>query len=85
MNTLQQGTVLHGSANTYTIEKELGQGSFGITYIASTSLKVQGLLGMLETDLYQHISKKGVTEFSVAPSFCCKYNKPIFFLNNSAV
>ena len=51
MNTLQQGTVLHGSANTYTIEKELGQGSFGITYLANTKVKVQGPLGMLETEM----------------------------------
>lgn len=35
MNSLSIGTVLHSGANTYTIEKELGQGSFGITYLAT--------------------------------------------------
>ena len=36
---LPAGTVLRGSVYTYTIEKVLGQGSFGITYLASTSIK----------------------------------------------
>ena len=51
MNSLSIGTVLHGGANTYTIEKVLGQGSFGITYLANTTIKVQGPLGMLETEM----------------------------------
>ena len=37
------GTVLRGKAYTYTIEKVLGQGSFGITYLASFA--VPGPLG----------------------------------------
>ena len=51
MNSLSIGTILHGGANTYTIEKVLGQGSFGITYLANTTIKVQGPLGMLETEM----------------------------------
>ena len=51
MNSLSIGTVLHGDANTYTIEKVLEQGSFGITYLANTTIKVQGPLGMLETEM----------------------------------
>jgi len=33
------GTVLRGKVYPYTIEKVLGQGAFGITYLASTSMK----------------------------------------------
>ena len=29
---LKQNTILYGKSHTYTIEKILGQGSFGITY-----------------------------------------------------
>lgn len=36
---LSAGTVLRGREYTYVIEKVLGQGSFGITYLASTSMK----------------------------------------------
>lgn len=42
---LPAGTVLRGAAYTYTIEKVLGQGAFGITYLASTLIK--GPLGDL--------------------------------------
>ena len=41
--TLPIGTVLRGKAYSYTIEKVLGQGSFGITYLASFA--VPGPLG----------------------------------------
>ena len=41
--TLPIGTVLQGKAYSYTIEKVLGQGSFGITYLASFA--VPGPLG----------------------------------------
>lgn len=34
---LSQGTTLHGTSCSYTIIKMLGQGTFGITYLASTS------------------------------------------------
>lgn len=57
MNSLSIGTVLHGGTNTYTIEKELGQGTFGITYLANTTIKLQGPLGMLETELKVVIKK----------------------------
>ena len=51
MNSLSISTVLHGRAYTYTIEKELGHGSYGITYLANTIIKVQGPWGMLETEM----------------------------------
>ena len=57
-NALPAGSVLHGTSHTYRIEKVLGQGSFGITYLATTQVKVSGALGELETTL-----KVAVKEF----------------------
>ena len=51
MNTLQQGTVLHGKSREYKIEKVLGQGSFGITYLATTKVQVQESLGSLQAEM----------------------------------
>ena len=44
--SLPAGTILRGPVYTYTIETVLGQGAFGITYLASTS--VAGPLGEIE-------------------------------------
>lgn len=38
--SLQAGTELRSQITTYTIERVLGSGGFGITYLASTSMKV---------------------------------------------
>ena len=50
-NALELGTILQGKAYTYTIQKVLGQGTFGITYLATTKVKVTGALGELETTI----------------------------------
>ena len=50
-NTLKSGTTLQGKAYTYTIRQMLGQGTFGITYLATTKVKVAGALGELETTM----------------------------------
>ena len=50
-NTLTSGTLLQGKSYTYTIQKVLGQGSFGITYLATTKVKIAGALGALETTM----------------------------------
>ena len=50
-NTLKSGTTLRGKSYTYTIQKVLGQGTFGITYLATTQVKVTGALGELETTI----------------------------------
>ena len=50
-NTLRSGTLLQGKSYTYTIQKVLGQGTFGITYLATTQVKVHGALGELETTM----------------------------------
>ena len=48
---LKSGTVLQGATYAYTIEKILGQGSFGITYLASTTVKVEGSLGTFDSTI----------------------------------
>lgn len=48
-NTLLQGTVLNGSSYSYLIERILGQGSFGITYLAS--VKIAGALGSIDAKI----------------------------------
>ena len=45
---LQIGTILQGKTYSYCIEKVLGQGSFGITYMAN--IKLQGELGILNVN-----------------------------------
>ena len=50
-NALKPNTILHGKSYTYTIEKKLGEGTFGITYLATTRVKVSGILGELETTI----------------------------------
>ncbi len=57
-NNLEAGTLLKGPNYTYKIEKVLGQGSFGITYLATTKVKISGALGELETTM-----KVAVKEF----------------------
>ena len=47
--TLGNGTVLQGASNRYTIVRTLGQGSFGITYLAT--MQVEGPLGAIEVEV----------------------------------
>lgn len=46
INCLTKGTILHGKSYDYEIVKALGQGSFGITYLAS--VKMRGELGAID-------------------------------------
>jgi formylglycine-generating enzyme required for sulfatase activity/predicted Ser/Thr protein kinase len=46
---LRKGTVLQAEKFTYTIQKVLGQGGFGITYLGTMSVWVEGPLGKIET------------------------------------
>lgn len=72
---LQPGTVIHGTHNDYRIERVLGQGSFGITYVANVRLK--GRLGAIESAAMVAIkefflrdvsSRNGLRVFSVSDS-----------------
>ena len=48
-NTLQTGFLLNGNSYIYKIERVLGQGSFGITYLAS--VKMAGALGAIDANI----------------------------------
>lgn len=50
-NILSPNTVLNGKAYQYRIIKDLGQGTFGITYLATTKFVVKGALGNIETEI----------------------------------
>lgn len=49
INDLSIGTVLRGNSYQYVIERTLGQGSFGITYLAS--VKMAGALGAIDANI----------------------------------
>lgn len=49
--SLPAGTVLRGNSFTYKIERALGQGSFGITYLADASVEMKGELGTLRSSM----------------------------------
>lgn len=75
---LQPGTVIYGTHNDYRIERVLGQGSFGITYVANVRLK--GRLGAIESTAMVAIkefflrdvsSRNGQRVFSVSDSTLC--------------
>ena len=48
-NSLPTGALLKGSSYSYRVEKTLGQGSFGITYLAS--VKMAGALGAIDANI----------------------------------
>lgn len=48
-NSLPTGSILKGTSYSYRIERTLGQGSFGITYLAS--VKVAGALGAIDANI----------------------------------
>ena len=75
---LHPGTVIHGTHNDYRIERVLGQGPFGITYVANVRLK--GRLGAIESTATVAIkefflrdvsSRNGLRVFSVSDSTLC--------------
>ena len=55
VNGLAAGTVLRGQNFSYRIERVLGQGSFGITYLAS--IQIAGQLGKLDLKAYVAIKE----------------------------
>lgn len=48
-DALLPGTVLKSEHYTYHVEKVLGQGAFGITYLVNTNISMQGQLGTIHT------------------------------------
>lgn len=59
---LKIGTTLHNGK--YTIVKLLGQGSFGITYLATTKLTMMGKLGQMDTTVYVAIKEFFMSEMN---------------------
>ncbi|MCM1348487.1 MAG: serine/threonine protein kinase [Firmicutes bacterium] len=62
VTSLTQGTILHGSNFNYVTERVLGQGSFGITYLASVEIK--GSLGTLPVKVPVAIKEFCMQEFA---------------------
>lgn len=59
---LKKGTTLQNSK--YTIVKSLGQGSFGITYLATTKLTMMGKLGQMDTTVNVAIKEFFMSEMN---------------------
>ena len=66
-SNLAKGYILRGKDYTYRIEGILGQGSFGITYLATTKIKAVGSLGSFDTEI-----KVAVKEFFMH-EFCSRH------------
>ncbi|MBO4802850.1 MAG: SUMF1/EgtB/PvdO family nonheme iron enzyme [Bacteroidaceae bacterium] len=64
MNSLPQGTILQGPKNRYQIQKALGQGTFGITYLASTEMQVVGQMGSFSTKVQVAVKEFFMRDFS---------------------
>lgn len=61
---LPQGTFLRGPQNTYQIQQTLGQGTFGITYVATTQMKVSGQMGSFTTTVKVAVKEFFMKEFN---------------------
>mgnify|MGYP001714683504 CR=1 FL=1 len=59
---LNSGTVLHGSNYDYTIERVLGNGTFGIIHLAK--VKMKSSLGSLDAELNVAIKKFFMKDFN---------------------
>lgn len=51
VNALPKGMFLRGRTYEYEIKEALGQGSFGITYLAETTVQLHGELGVINTKM----------------------------------
>lgn len=62
MDYLKTGTILHGKSYDYKIVSTLGQGTFGITYLASVTMS--GGLGSLDSELLVAIKEFFMRDFN---------------------
>ena len=62
MSALPEGTILKGEKFQYKIVKKLGQGGFGITYLAS--VKIAGALGAIDTNMKVAIKEFFMRDFN---------------------
>lgn len=51
-NVLAPGTKVEGTCYTYTIERMLGKGAYGITYLTSTVVPVNGEYGVIDMNVF---------------------------------
>lgn len=65
-SVLPHGYVLQGAKQPYVIERPLGQGSFGITYLAKFKAQVTGQMG----------SGSGWTQVCVKEVLHARYEQP---------
>lgn len=61
--TLPSGTLLQGNGRLYTIDRVLGHGGYGITYLGNTLVKITGDLGEIETNVQVTIKEFFMDEF----------------------
>ena len=75
-SVLAPGTVLKSKNYTYHIEKVLGKGAFGITYLVNTAVSMQGQLGTIHTgvqvalkEFYMHgeMKREGGELITISP------------------
>ena len=62
MDSLKSGTILHGKSYDYKVIRTLGQGTFGITYLAS--VKMKGALGSLDSELHVAVKEFFMRDFN---------------------
>lgn len=62
MESLKPGTILHGKRYEYNIIRSLGQGTFGITYLAS--VKMTGELGSLDSEIQVAVKEFFMRDFN---------------------
>lgn len=62
MDSLKAGIILHGKSYDYKIIRTLGQGTFGITYLAS--VKMKGALGSLDSELLVAVKEFFMRDFN---------------------
>lgn len=62
MDSLKTGTILHGKSYDYKIIRTLGQGTFGITYLAS--VKMTGALGSIDSEILVAVKEFFMRDFN---------------------
>ena len=80
-NTLKPNTTLQGHSYTYTIQKVLEQGTFGITYLATTKVKVTGTLGEFDITAQVVIREFFMNDFNIREgnTVTCTENRKGFY------
>jgi len=73
--TLAEGTVLRSTEFTYTIEKVLGQGGFGITYLATAEVMVGNIPQEVKFAIKEHFVSQLCERNS--RTLCVEYSGPV--------